>query len=196
MLDCLKSALLATGLTLTFATAPQAAPVSFDLSVSFLNGPFVGPPSSSFLLTISYDDDDLTYGVGDPENGQGILNPFVGLEILFDGMNVEDLDVDHPDFPKVAFEDYIPISIDFLIDSFTFPELSFLGIEELRVGGDVTSDPGSPDLFDLVYDPATDSYSTGATVIEVAPIPLPAGLPLLAGGLGLMALAARRRTRS
>lgn len=188
MLDCLKSALLATGLTLTLATAPQAAVVSFDLDVSFRNGPLVGSAFDPFSLRISYDDDSLTYG--DVNDGDGNLSPNEGLGIVFNSVNVENLDTGYPDFPQVGFEDYIPVTITFLINSFTVPELLGLGILEMAIGYDYETD----DYLELVYDPATARYSTGASVI-MAPIPLPAGLPLLAGGLGLMALAARRRTR-
>jgi len=190
MLASLKSALLATGLTLMMATAPHAAVVSFDLDASFLNGPFVGSALDPFSLTITYDDDDLTYGTAN--DGDGYLSPEESLTIVFDGVNIEDLDVEYPEFPKVGFVDYIPVSIDFVIDFGTLPQLLDLGILVMSIGGDL--DANEP--FDVVYDQATDRYSTFATVIEVAAIPLPAGLPLLAGGLGLMALAARRRTRS
>jgi hypothetical protein len=155
--------------------------VSFDLDVSFVNGPLVGSIYDPFLLTIFYDDADITFG--DANDGDGFIGPNQSLEIVYDGVNVEGLDVDFPAFPQVSFQDCIPDAINFLITSFDLPELLDFGIAELFVGGGV------------VYDQATGKYSTSAEVILVAPIPLPAGLPLLAGGLGLMALASRRRKR-
>jgi hypothetical protein len=189
MFAYMKPLLLGAGLALGAAGSSQAAPVSFDLYVSFLNGPLVGSPVDPFLLTVFYDDDELTYG--DANDGDGLLTPWEGLEIVFEGFNVEDLDLDYPDRPSVAFEDFIPFEIDFLSSSDTLPELVDLGIEALWIGFDFAES----EFFDVVYDPDSDTYSTYATVIEVAPIPLPAGLPLMALGLGALALAARRRDR-
>jgi hypothetical protein len=189
MFDSLKPLVLGAGLALGVAGTSQAAPVSFDLFAYFLDGPLVGSPLDPVRLTILYDDDWLTSGTAD--DGDGALTPFEGLEIaVFGTLGFETVDVDYPDFPEVVFEDYIPVSIDFLIDWFTFPELADFGIKKWRIGGDVRSNGTFPDLFSLDYDQATGTYSTGSTVAE---IPLPAGLPLLAGGLGLLLLAARRR---
>jgi hypothetical protein len=179
MLDCLKPALLAAGFTLTMATAPHAAVVSFDLSVSFVNGPLLGTIFDPFPLEIIYNDEEITFG--DANDGDGFITAAGSLKIVYDGVNVEGLDVDFPGFPQVFFVDYVPVGINFLVTSFDLPELLDFGIVELFIGDEVD--------FDLVA-----GYSTFATV-ELAAIPLPAGLPLLAGRLGLMALAARRRKR-
>ncbi|TNC68521.1 lectin-like protein [Rubellimicrobium roseum] len=50
--------------------------------------------------------------------------------------------------------------------------------------------------YDTMWNDMQDNYAALAYVVEydVAPVPLPAGLPLLAAGLGLLGVAARRRT--
>jgi hypothetical protein len=186
MLARVKSAILCLGFAVFAATSAPAATLSFWLSAPVLGGPLDGAPLD---LLISYDDSALT-------TGNEVLSPLVGnLMVSLEGFpGFEMVDVDYPEFPELRFADFGPVAFDFLIDVTSLPELAFSGILAIRVAGDVMTS----ELFPLF---ATEMEIDGVpvwvsnTTVELAAIPLPAGLPLLAGGLGLLLLAAGRRAR-
>lgn len=180
-----QSLFLSVAMTVGAAAAAQAASVSF-----LMNAPIVGGPFDTVLLDFL-----VTYDTAALPTGDGYVTPEDGLVIDLFGLGpFETVDVDYPQYPRLYFSGFVPTFIDFLIDSSTLPELGFQGISAMRIGGEVLSDPDDPTLSALVYDEAGDVYWTITTTTGfVAPVPLPAGLPLLAGAVGMIALAARRR---
>lgn len=181
----LKGLFLSAAMTVGAAAAAQAASVSF-----FMNAPIMGGPFDTVLLDfiVTYDDAALPTGDGyvTPENG--LVLDLIGIGPF------ESVDVDYPQYPRLYLSGFVPTFIDFLIDSTTVPELGFQGISAMRIGGEVLSDPDDPTLVELVYDEVGEVYWTITTTTGfVSPVPLPAGMPLLAGAVGMIALAARRR---
>lgn len=182
MISALKGACLGLAIAIGAAASAAAAPVGFFLSAPVAGGPFDGTPLDFF---IGFDDDYL-FG------GDEVLSPIFGdLNVFFDGdPDFATLDAAYPLYPQLRFVDFVPRTFDFLVTVETYPTLAAFGIASVAVG----FQPGVG-FFELVYDPAEDIFRTSSTMILLAPVPLPAGLPLGLGAIGLLALAARRRAR-
>jgi hypothetical protein len=81
------------------------------------------------------------------------------------------------------------------IEELFFEAIAELGDGEVRVTGSetITLTLAAGDQFGPSFGPSVQLFIAGAaTAVSVAPIPLPAGLPLLAAGLGALALLRRR----
>lgn len=167
------------------AASPALATTSFDLTATVLNGAYAG---DSFIGSITYDETLLT-GIDEEDLapvGSTVpgVTPDAAFAIAFtDGVNSlnETDDFDYPNFPIFSFFEGdlvgIEFEVDFLSASFDLLDLGILAF-----------------FFedDLAFDGV--GYSIGVDVFYIADIPLPAGLPLLVGGLAGFAALRRRQS--
>ena len=186
MFALIKSSLLGAVLAVAAVSSSHAATASFVFSSSIIGGPLDGADVGSFQ--VFYDDSFLVTGNED-------LTPASGGVVFGGASAIDTAAVGYPNAPVVSFKDFAPIHMNFLLTSTTFPLLAVLGLEKLWIGGDLATGQ----LFDFVVDPINSgdvvAYKTFATTTSPSEVPLPAALPLLVGGIGALALGARRRAR-
>jgi hypothetical protein len=172
---------LLAGAFLAFAatSASDAATVNLDLTIA--NGAFAG---NAVTGSVTYDE-TFVPGTGSVSLsvGSGLLGLLLTLEgQVFDMTN----DIDYPSWPRVDFEDGLMTLIDFLVSEVDLDNPTM--IDALDVGSFSISS---------ITDPGAGGAITGDVAINysIAPVPLPAGLPLLVAGLGAFGLVARRRRK-
>lgn len=179
----------ASALTLFTQTAGAATVVGNALVVTGANGPFAGQTASGGVF---WDGEiDLgTYAVLSRDGSRPDVthvDPTVGL--YFDvGPYIFD-EGDAFASPVFTFLDGILTSISYIVtDSSTDADLAAYNVNLFTF--DIFRRPdGSPAVsFD------GNTYGVNAIIKYLAPVPLPAGLPLLAGALGLLAFMRRRKT--
>jgi hypothetical protein len=169
------------------ATASQALPVTVDFEVDLI-GDIPGYLGAPGFGTLTYEDGDVIGTTGDIT-----LTPTTGFlsfsMTLFAGEAYEQTftlsdDYEYPDFPMLYFFDEELYGMDFVVDGgFTpiaAPGVGFvLANYDCFCGGDIFLNDG----------PNGENYLT----VVVASVPVPAALPLMLGGIGLLGVAARRR---
>ncbi len=157
----LTTCLLSFGL----ATAAPAAVVEFDFYVIDQSGVLL---SDDGLL--SYDDSLV------PPSGQVLLDPSDGisLSVTLFGIGYTDAnDVDFPDFVAFDFFDGVLTFIDYiLVDGANGVDFSEQDFDLLNFAGD-----------GLLFDEEDGIFIVTAFLGDIAPIPVPAGSPLMATGL-------------
>ncbi len=159
--------LLAAGATVVaMGSAAQAVTVAYDLDVTIDNGIYAGLTGTGL---IAWDTADLT-GVGSES-----LTPLDGIQFELEGAG-EFLfafnDIDFPDFPSLDFTDGELTFINFVFQS------GENGVDDYAtlfgvLGGN---------LMDDLTATGPSTYSVSLE-LQYPAVPLPAGLPLLAGGL-------------
>ena len=169
------------------AASPLVALTEVDITATIIDGPLNGTMVNG---TISYNEMLLT-GSGDETlapvgSGVGTEDADFAISLMFLGETMtEENDVGFPDFPIFQFFDGSLVFIDYIVDGSTAPSgLDFEGegIDEFVL------------LDDLFFDINSNAFQVSvATTFE--PIPLPAGAPLLLGGLGAFAFASLRKNR-
>ena len=102
--------------------------------------------------------------------------------------------------PSLAFNDIIEFeyaygTLTLYSDSSLHKDL--VGTPNITIGINGWTNPNAASgvWYSQVRFPDTLTTSGSVTIAEVAPVPLPAALPLFAGGLGLLGWMARRRRR-
>ncbi|EAQ03396.1 hypothetical protein OB2597_02212 [Pseudooceanicola batsensis HTCC2597] len=169
-------AALATTAAMFVGAAAQAAPVSYELEVTVTTtGPFSG---RSITGTIGWDTDDVV----DPVTF--LIPPDLSIEFAHGGVTIDETnDVHYPDFPEFQFFGGVLEFIDFVLVD---------GVNGVSLPGGVLWAELNDDLaFDgTKYTVGASAYTTQYDFPEV---PLPAGLPLLIGGLGAFGLLRARR---
>lgn len=169
--------------------ASQAGAVTYNLEVTAENGLYAGLVGTG---TITWDE-TLVNSVGYTAlswNG-GPFGSTADNSLRIDLTAGPEIfthtdDINWPDFPLFSFMDGMLTSINYIVtDGSTPVDLAFYGVE----GFTFNLDAGAALDGDTVYASAIVKY-----LDDPAPVPLPAGLPLLAGGLGLLAFARRRRS--
>lgn len=178
---------LAVGLALALPLPAMAAQVGLDLEVTATGGGYLDGQTASGAV---FWDDALLTGVGyETVSRSGafgsIVDPIAGL--FFDvgpGPIYTFTEADDDIGPFLTFLDGVLDRIDYLVtDGSTVFDLSAYGVKLF------TFDIRSPVFID-----ANNTAHVDAIVKYLAPVPLPAGLPLLAGALGLFgALRLRRK---
>jgi hypothetical protein len=182
---CLAFPLLTGGLT---APVAQAATVGFQLVVTATGGgPFDGATASGAVFW----DADLvptgpgSYAVLSRDGGNPdvtAVDPAVGLFFDIGPFTFTEADAWAP--PLFTFVDGMLASISFIVNGMsTVVPLADYGVDMFSF--DITSRPA------ITFDGNT--YGVNAIVKYLAPVPLPAGLPLLLGAVGLLALLRRRK---
>jgi hypothetical protein len=168
--------LLAAALGLSLAVPAQAATRLLDLTVvgSALDGTVV-TGSLTFDETLL---DSFVSGFLDPGMG------FESIDLTFGGQAfaIED-DQDFPNFPTLTVTSGFVTGIDYIVTEFDVPNPT--AIDEPDV---VTF------FVSIEDDDGTTLSGRFVTSDTLAPIPLPAGLPLLLAGLGALGIVAHRRT--
>lgn len=168
--------------------ASQAGAVTYNLSVEAENGLYAGLVGTG---TITWDETlvnsvgytALTWNgavAGSTADNSLRIDLTAGPEIF-----THTDDINWPDFPLFSFMDGLLTSINYIVMDYSTPvDLASYGVQgfSFNLGAGAALDG------DTVYASAIVKY-----LDDPAPVPLPAGLPLLAGGLGLLALARRRR---
>ena len=168
--------------------ASQAGAVTYNLSVEAENGVFAGLVATGSITW----DETLVNPVGftalswsggasgSVTDNSLAISLTAGPEIF-----TQTDDIDWPDFPLFSFFDGLLTSINYIVMDYSTPvDLAFYGVE----GFTINLDAGAALDGDTVYASAIVKY-----LDDPSPVPLPAGMPLLAGALGLLALARRRR---
>lgn len=183
-----KLSLAALGCAASLMAAVPAGAVTYTLQVTAINGALAGQSATG---TITWDQTLVpTSGTASLSKTGGafgsIADPTLAL-MLTAGPEVftEADDLGAPDYPIFAFFNGDLVAIDYSVtDASTSADLSAYGVTGFSVdffGGTTLSANGVTATARVNY-------------ISVAPVPLPAGLPLMAGAMGLLALARRRRT--
>lgn len=167
--------------------AGPALAVTIDFTATVAEGPFTGESGTG---TLTYDASLLT-GAGIDILGRVpddflIVDPTLDLVLLtpegstFTASN----DADFPDFPKFVFDygdlTFVSYALVSGVNGFDFSDFGIAAVffDELTLLAD-----GSADIVGVVQ--LIDDAP--------APVPLPASLPLLLGGLGAFGLSRRRR---
>ncbi len=152
-------------LTVGLATAAPAAVVEFDFYVFDQSGLLLSDDG-----VLSYNDSLV------PPTGATSLNPDDGIELsvtLFGTRYTGANDVDFPEFVGFDFFDGALAFIDYaLIDGINGVDFSDQDFGSLNFAGD-----------GLLFDEVDDIFIVTAFLGDIAPIPVPAGLPLMATGL-------------
>jgi hypothetical protein len=174
-----RSLAAATVLAASLAALPsQAALVSFPVSLEVV---LTDPGTSIYLGEIvtgrmGFDDDLL-----DPDGDGELLGPDLDLTLSLGSIvATEENDVLFPFLPKLEVMGGVPTFLDVIfregVNGIDFPD----------------PDIGLFDAFTPLVLEDGELFGE-AGVFDAAPVPLPAGAPLLLGGLGVLALLRRRR---
>lgn len=174
--------LCAASAAMVLAGPATAAMLSYDVEfeVTLTDAATAGFLGTVFDGTIAFDDSLLDI------NGDGVIaGSDLALDFIFDGIAYDETnDIDYDFFPEVEVVDNMLATIDLVIEAgfngaaFTDPNVFLL-----------TS------ITDFFFDSSTDTYLADVTLNDVGfgVVPLPAGAPLMLGGLAALGLMSRRR---
>lgn len=184
LLSCLAGSLL-----LLSSLAAEAAVIGYRLEVTGVgSGPLVGLIAEGGV----YWDGDIDlgdYAVLSREAGADIthVDPSVGLSFDIGPYVFTEADAWSP--PVFTFLGGVLQSISYIVtQSSTTFDLAAFGVDMFTFDIFRRPDGGPPVTFD------GNTYGVNAIIKPLAPVPLPAGLPLLAGGLGLLVFLRRRKS--
>lgn len=110
----IASLAIATGSTLlstVLATAAQALPVTYDITITVTDGSLKG---NTFTGSFTYDDEKLTY------DGQESLSPDDGIAVTMNFLGKDydaTADADYPEFPQIIFQDGAFERLEFWVES-------------------------------------------------------------------------------
>ncbi len=174
----MNKSIFAVPLLALFATTSQAAIVQHDFWLFDNNGD---------LLTndgvLGYDDDNLS------PFGLVTLTPIEGVSIEFSLNGVTfatENDIDFNEFPQLSFRDGFLFELDlFLVQGVNGTDFGGSGITRIAAGP-------------VTFSAQENAFFIDADVNRTAPspVPLPAGLPLAAAGLGALAMLRRKQRKS
>jgi hypothetical protein len=168
------------GLPLISAVPASASLIDYTITFNAPTGgadiPTPGGTGGTGTLVLNITGDDMNVDLPSPytlNNGQSFTATIDGIAFTFSTLTGFDISSGHlgnlaGDSPQISTK---------------------LGTAYLDLGGN----------FYQVMDPGQEAYFTGTysiTAIAAATTPLPAALPMFAGGLGLVGYLARRRKRS
>lgn len=166
----------------SLATAADAATVSIRATI--LNGIYLG---ASVMGTLDYDEEEVfDENPDDSGDEDGLTSLFGSVKLFFSVGPIiltEMNDTGAPGFPRVTF-------IDGVLDDINYEVRHGVNGADLQAYGVLSFKFG-----DLAKSDLEDTYDVGVEVEygDASVVPLPAGLPLLGGGLALLAAVRRKR---
>lgn len=166
--------------------APAFSTTTADITATIGNGIYTGLTATG---SITFDEALLAGSgmealvpTGSAELG-ATIDPALAISFSIGGFSLtEENDIDFPDLPLFEFDDGDLVFIDYVVDFLSVPA----GVDLLAL--DLVLLAFADDLF---FD-GTEYFVT-ADALYLSDIPVPAGLPLLLGGLGAIAVMRRRQ---